>query len=212
MVGIAQVVTCAWTHPALMSGLAGDPIFRLTLSDSASTAETSPRGDPQQEKTLALFDELRGPLRRYVLSLGVVPDHTEEMIQETFLKLFEHLKAGKLESNLRGWLFRVAHNLAIRDLRRCRSQAVSGDTIFELIAASLEDTAPDPERRLILSQREAMLLEALKDLSEVEQRCLHLRAEGLLYREIADVLNLGVTTVADSLRRAIAALQRKLRG
>ncbi len=210
MVGIAQVITLAWTPPALMSGLAGDPIFKLTLTGSANPAEITPR-DPQQEKALALFDELRGPLQRYVLSLGVVPDHTEEMIQESFLKLFEHLKAGKPETNLRGWLFRVAHNLAIRDLRRFRSQVVSGEALFDLIAASLEDTAPDPERRLILNQREARLLDALKELSEVEQRCLHLRAEGLLYREIAGVLNLGVTTVADSLRRAIAALQRKLR-
>ena len=41
---------------------------------------------------------------------------------------------------------------------------------------------------------------------------MHLRAEGLRYREIANVLHIGVTTVADSLRRAINAVRKEANG
>jgi RNA polymerase sigma-70 factor (ECF subfamily) len=189
----------------------GELTFRLSLTDSADPSGGNPR-HPLEDKTLALFDELRTPLLRYVLSLRISPARGEEIIQEAFLRLFEHLKAGKSESNLRGWLFRVAHNLAVRDLRGQSTQAISTDSVFTLLAESSEDPSPNPEQQLILDERESRLLAALSRLTDGERQCLSLRAEGLRYREIASVLNIGVTTVADSLRRAIDTLQKELRG
>ena len=154
---------------------------------------------------------MRAPLLRYVLSLRISPAHSEEIIQDVFLRLFEHLKAGKPETNLRGWLFRVAHNLAVRD-RLSRSNQSAENSIFDLLAESSQDPSPNPEQRLILGERQARLLESLRTLSDVEQQCLSLRAEGLRYREIATVLNIGVTTVADCLRRSIETLQKELCG
>lgn len=89
---------------------------------------------------------------------------------------------------------------------------VPSDAVPGLLAETSEDPSPNPEQQLILSQREAGLLEALTKLPVAEQQCLHLRAEGLRYREIAMVLNCGVSTVADNLRRAIDALGKELRG
>jgi RNA polymerase sigma-70 factor (ECF subfamily) len=189
----------------------GGLTFSLSLADATNPSGGTPR-HPFEDKTLALFDELRTPLLRYVLSLHISPAHGEEIIQEAFLRLFEHLKAGKSESNLRGWLFRVAHNLAIRDLRGQSTQAASVDSAFSLLAESSEDPSPNPEQRLMLNERESRLLGALARLTDGERQCLSLRAEGLRYREIASVLNIGVTTVADSLRRAIDTLQKELRG
>ena len=74
----------------------GEPTFRLSLTDSADPSGGNPR-HPFEDKTLALFDELRIPLLRYVLSLRISLARGEEIIQETFLRLFEHLKAGKSE-------------------------------------------------------------------------------------------------------------------
>src|SRR6266568_9111350 len=111
-------------------------IFRLDLADSAGPSAGKPR-HPFEDKTLALFDEMRKPLLRYVLSLRISPERGEEIIQEAFLRLFEHLKAGKPEANLRGWLFRVSHNLAIRDLRSQSSHAVPEDSVFD------RDPSPD---------------------------------------------------------------------
>ena len=67
-----------------------------------------------------LFEQLRNPLFRYLLSLGLSTQDGEEVIQEAFLALFQHLKSGKPRDNLRGWIFRVGHNQALK-LRRRRS-------------------------------------------------------------------------------------------
>ncbi len=184
-------------------------VLRLTSPDAASRGS----GDgfsPLEEQLLALFDELREPLLRYLLSLGLAPQRSEEILQDTFLKLFEHLQSSRSDSNLRGWLFRVAHNLALQDLRGRRREMLAAGAVLDLPAKPLEDPHPDPEQQSILHQREARLLAALQRLPEVEQRCMHLRAEGLRYREIADVLHIGVSTVADCLHRAIDALRKEV--
>ena len=54
------------------------------------------------------------------------------------------------------------------------------------------------------------LAEVLRQLSETQRHCLSLRAEGLRYREIAEVLDIGVSTVADCLRRAVETLRKGL--
>ena len=190
-----------------MISLPGDAeiALRLIPSDSASHGSGGTR-TPLEEQLLALFDEMREPLLRYLLSLRVAPQRSEEILQDTFLKLFEHLRSGRSDSNIRGWLFRVAHNLALQELRGRRN------AVLDLPAGPIEDPHPDPEEQLILDQREARLLAALQKLPEIEQRCMHLRAEGLRYREIANVLHIGVTTVADSLRRAINAVRKEANG
>jgi RNA polymerase sigma-70 factor (ECF subfamily) len=49
---------------------------------------------------------------------------------------------------------------------------------------------------------------AVKSLSPQQRQCLHLRAEGLRYREIADATGVTISTVAEFLRRAVARLKR----
>ena len=54
-----------------------------------------------EERSVRLYDELREPLYRYLLCLGLVTEEVEEVIQETFLRLFKHLDGGGREDNLR---------------------------------------------------------------------------------------------------------------
>jgi RNA polymerase sigma-70 factor (ECF subfamily) len=60
-----------------------------------------------------LFDELRLPVYRYVSRGGLCPEGAEDVTQGVFLRLFKHLLEQGREDNLRGWGYRVAHNLAI---------------------------------------------------------------------------------------------------
>src|SRR4051812_43360141 len=69
---------------------------------------------PHLEHVTTLFEQFRNPLLRYLLALGMLIHDGEEVIQEVFLALFQHLQQGKPRTNLRGWTFRVAHNLALK--------------------------------------------------------------------------------------------------
>src|ERR1700722_5154016 len=83
-------------------------------------AEASGSALSLEHEILSLFDLLRVPLLRYAVSFGLSLHDGEDIIQEVFLALFHHLQEGRSRSNLRGWVFRVAHNLALK--RRATNQ------------------------------------------------------------------------------------------
>src|ERR1700744_3949871 len=85
----------------------------LCLPPSRAAARLVGESEVERE-VLRLFEEFRDPLLRYGLSLGLAAHDAEEVVQETFLALFRHLQQGRSRENLRGWLFRVTHNLALK--------------------------------------------------------------------------------------------------
>jgi RNA polymerase sigma-70 factor (ECF subfamily) len=67
---------------------------------------------------------------------------------------------------------------------------------------------PDPEQQASRNQRRRQLLAVVNALPERDRQCLTLRAEGLRYREIADVLGMSLGAVANSLERSLARMTR----
>lgn len=153
---------------------------------------------------MLLFYQLRDPLFRYTLSLGVAASDGEDLIQDAFLSLFRHLRLGKSRANLRGWLFRVAHNLALKR----RSAAFKFHYVASVPFEMKADPEENPEERLARSQRHELLLAVWHTLPELDRNCLRLRAEGLRYREIAQVLGISLGAVSKSLVRSFEKLAR----
>jgi RNA polymerase sigma-70 factor (ECF subfamily) len=184
--------------------------FPAVLTRSASAAPEVVCSEAESE-VIQLFDEYRSRLLRYVLSIGLTAAHGEEIVQEVFLALFRHLRLGRPKVNLRGWIFRVAHNLALktRTSEQGRPDRVEFD---ETIAAEQVDPQPNPEQQLASGQRRARLMATVRALPERDQHCLHLRAEGLRYREIAEILGMSLGAVSISLSRSLARLERADRG
>jgi RNA polymerase sigma-70 factor (ECF subfamily) len=187
------------------------PDLAIGLSAPAATAGRSNEPSELEREIIGLFDQLRDRLLRYVLAFGVSVHDSEEIIQEVFLSLFRHLRSGKSRRNLRGWVFRVAHNLAIKQRyanRRSQDRLES----YENVAERQPDRSPNPEEQLMAGQREKRLRAVLHVLPEQDQRCLRLRAEGLRYREIAGVLGISLGAVSISLTRSLERLGRADQG
>ncbi len=150
----------------------------------------------------SLFDELRAPVLRYLYTFGLPAQDAEEIVQEVFLALFQHLRRGRPRTNLQGWIFRVAHNLGLRRCQALRREIPSpADT-------GRPDPDPNPEQQAAASQRQKQLLAVVRALPEIDRRCLYLRAEGLRYREIKEVLGISLGAVALSLERSLERLSR----
>jgi RNA polymerase sigma-70 factor (ECF subfamily) len=185
-----------------------------TLSDLAATKvssaeEASPKPTPLEEEVVALFDQMQDRLMRYLLSTGVPVQDGEEIVQEVFLALFQHLQRGKSRRNLRAWVFQVAHNLAVKRYlatRRDRQNLV--DPGEAPTADSFVDRNPNPEDQLANHQSQARLQSVFRALPEQDRRCVSLRAEGLTYREIGKVLDMSLGAVALSLARSLARFTR----
>jgi RNA polymerase sigma-70 factor (ECF subfamily) len=179
---------------------------RLSFS-SVDTEESSTVSSEVLDEITGLFDELRERLLRYTISFGLGVADAEEIVQEVFLLLFRHVQKGRSRRNLRGWLFRVAHNLGLKrrsENGRCRDWPVLD--LDELQAHV--DQAPNPEEHAAFCQRHLRLLAVLRLLPDQDQRCLRLRAEGLRYREIAEILDISLGSVSASLARSLTRLGR----
>jgi RNA polymerase sigma-70 factor, ECF subfamily len=174
-----------------------------------ANAKQSSRPSPLEVEVVRLFTEFRNPLFRYLLSFGLATHDGEEIVQEVFLALFLHLQRGKSRANLRGWIFRVGHNLALK--HRIRSQSLSHCTDAEAAEQCL-DLAPDPEEQVAITQRQLRLQNVVRSLPEQDRCCLYLRAEGLRYREIAETLGMSLGGISLSLGRSLSRLRIADRG
>jgi RNA polymerase sigma-70 factor, ECF subfamily len=188
-----------------MRMLASSPNSDLCLSAKAGTAPSVASGEAE-EVVLSLFDQRRNSLLRYILSLGLTAHDGEEIIQEVFLALFRHLQHGRSRKNLHGWVFRVAHNLALK--QRIAHDRLRGTELDASLMERQLDPGPNPEEQMVCIQRQDRLLAVLRALPEQDQRCLRLRAEGLRYREIAEVLGISLGAVSISLARSLTRLGR----
>ena len=159
-----------------------------------------------EAEVVTLFDQFRRPLLRYLIGIGLPSHDAEEIVQETFLALFQHLRDSKPRDNLRGWLFRVAHNLGLK--RRQLSRRDWDGRADPEIADWAPDPAPSPETQAVYRQDRRRLIAVANALAEQDRRCLFLRAEGLRYREIAGILGMSLGAVSMSLARTLARLAR----
>ena len=144
-------------------------------------------------------------VRRYAYALvGNIPE-AEDIAQECFVRLMQTIDRGTAIERVLPWLLRVAHNLSLDALaRRPREVALEASA-----AEFLTDEALSPEAEMVRQERQYHVDQALSRLSAQELRCWTLRSEGLRYREIADVLNVQVGTVATFLVRAAEKLSSR---
>lgn len=188
----------------MRNGFAAAAEMVTLFSGQASEPMPSQIGD----EVVELFEQFRTPLLRYLMTLGLNVQDGEEVIQEVFLALFQHLKKGKRGDNLRGWIFRVAHNLALKQFRSTKSKIERASVPIDEVQGEFVSPAAAPEERLEQARLEQRIQAVIQALPEQDRQCLYLRAEGLRYREIAEALGVSLGSVANSLERAIGKLSR----
>ena len=155
------------------------------------------------DEVLRWFDELRDPLRRYLMCAGADRADADEAVQETFLKLYLQFRKNTEVTNVRAWVFAVARN-CVRDARksaRYQRTVALGDAPAE----------GNPEHDALLAERSLRLGEAVGRLPERERECILLRSSGLRYREIAEILGIETNSVGAALHRAVTRLREELR-
>jgi RNA polymerase sigma-70 factor (ECF subfamily) len=189
-----------------LGGFASGPI---PLNDCSLEAE-KPTAETLRERVLALFEQLRTPVFRYLVRKTRNPGKAEDLTQETFLRLCLHLRDNRPLDNPKAWLLTVANNLAIDTIRMESNLADLDESAWKRIEESRSDTHDDPERVVLQRERLNRLHAAVLKLTQLQRDCLHLRAEGLRYCEIAALMDLSISTVADAVRRATVRLAREL--
>jgi RNA polymerase sigma-70 factor (ECF subfamily) len=173
-----------------------------------------------REGDMRAFGEL---VRRYEGKIFRLAQHVtqnredaEDVLQETFMKAYEHLDQFKGDSKFYTWIVRIAVNQALMKLRRRKTdksvsldeQIDTGeDTVVREIAAWGED----PEQRFSREELGEILDSAIESLEPPYRSVFVLRdIEELSTEETAEALNLSVPAVKSRLLRARLQLREKL--
>jgi RNA polymerase sigma factor (sigma-70 family) len=129
----------------------------------------------------------------------------EELTQEMLLAVVSALPRLRDPDRLRPYVFRIAHNRAVRHvIERVRDPVQPGE--LDHIA----DEAPDQEQALIVGERAAELMEAVRRLPLAYRQVITLLLEDLSYAEIGEALGLTRTNVGVRISRAKQLLRKAL--
>jgi RNA polymerase sigma-70 factor (ECF subfamily) len=163
------------------------------------------RDNPKAEDIVTdLYVKLRPTLLSYVYHLIGSTRDAEDLVQIAFLQLFDRLSQKAEIQNVRGWLYGVVHNLAIEHVRQINRR----ESLFKKWFSGYDEKTDALSAEESLIERE-QIEKSLGLLNEKEQRCLMLRAEGLSYQEIADVLETTAKSVSVYLARGLKKFESR---
>ncbi len=163
-----------------------------------------------------LFAEL---VRRYDSRIKVFIFHmlksvhmeslTEDMCQETFYKAYRNLKSFReQEAAFSTWLYTIARNSVISELRKHRGVVVSLDESMQLMETAQNVS---PEQAVLSQEKVSLVRKAISNLSEKQRSALILREYNQLeYQEIAEILGQPVSSIKSLLFRARASVKLQL--
>ena len=154
-----------------------------------------------------LIDEYTPAVYRLARSVVRDPALADDVTQDTFIKVWQHLDEFRGDGSMRGWVLRIAHNTAVSTLRRIKDAATDPHVLPD--AGDPITTNRVVEGRLAYEE----LQRALDQLDELSREIVVLReVEGMTYDEIADTLDVPVPTVKTRLLRARRRLANALEG
>ena len=154
-------------------------------------------GDRTALKTL--YEGISGNIYGYALSILKNRDDAEDVLQETFLKIFTAAKGYTPQKKPTAWVFTIAKNI-IRDKLRKRSET----TEFS------EALPQEPDYSAIESTEQRMIIKALFSiLNDDEKQIVILHAaEGMKHREIARILDIPLATALSRYNRAVKKMEK----
>lgn len=133
----------------------------------------------------------------------------EDIVQEVFLKAYQNLRSFDLKRRFSPWIYRIAHNSFVNEMRRSSRHPV---TMFEPDVLLPHKTIPSPEDDRQSVEMKEMLRAGLDALDEKYREPLILYyLEDMSYASIAEVLRLPVSTVGVRISRGKSALKKNLK-
>lgn len=156
----------------------------------------------------ALFERHRSRVFQFVLRMMGNRAEAEEVFQDIFLRVHRKLYRYESQERFGAWLFAVANRMCLDALRkRKRERWLSfGDKIADPVASN------DPERELYENQIKVKMMREVEKLETNVKQVFLLRIEGnLMFREIAEVLDIPLNTALARYHQAVSRLKESMK-
>lgn len=183
----------------------------LTISETQRPAEKD-----EVEGGIGAFDALFHKHWPFVfgVTLRILgdPDEAEDLSLEVFWRLYRRLqsdtKVAKIR-NLRAWLFRLATNSALNELRSRKRR-----THYEVqagVLAQFDNSAENPVEGVERIEEQVRVRAVLTGMKVRDAQLLLLRYAGFSYKEVAEALDIATSSVGTLLARAEKAFEERYR-
>lgn len=152
-----------------------------------------------------LYYETKSAVYGFSLSLTKNPADSEDILQETYLKIWANADSYKPKGTPMAWILTITKNLALMKLREKKKHQDLEPEQWDM-EFHIPDTAGNTEDRHLLEA-------ALNILSEEERQIILLHAvSGLKFREISDLTGIGLSTVLSKYHRSLKKLKIYIEG
>ena len=146
------------------------------------------------------------PLLRYAMSLTGDPDTARDVVQDTFVKMWQ-ADPERIGDRLAPWLFTVCRNRALDERRKERRMG----RLDQVPAATMSRLAPDATAVAELGAQHREVLEVLRTLPASQQEVVRLKFQGeLSYKDISSITGYSVTNVGYLLHTALATVRTRM--
>jgi RNA polymerase sigma-70 factor, ECF subfamily len=157
-----------------------------------------------------MFEAYQPALRRLVSAYMVNPADREDLLQEIAAGIWKSLPGFRAESSERTWIYRIAHNIAIRSSSQVRVRSAREPGL----ESSFDHPSGDrsAEDALLLDERQRELMDAIRELPATDRQIVTLHLEGLSAAEIEEVTGVSAGAIATRLTRIRQKLTERVQG
>ncbi len=158
----------------------------------------------QNEAFQQLLQDYQKPLYNHIRNIVLNHDDTDDVLQNTFVKVFQHLKTFKGESKLFSWMYRIATNEALTFLhKKAKINEITSETLQNIAIDNLKsDEYFDGDEMQLKLQR------AIAILPEKQQLVFKMKYfEDLKYEAMSEILGTSVGALKASYHHAIKKIE-----
>lgn len=139
---------------------------------------------------------------------------TEDLFQETFIKVVHHLKAGRYneEGKFLPWVMRIAHNLVIDHFRRVKKMPMSRSNDEYDVFATHAQTDKNVEERIVNAQIDADVRKLIDQLPPEQKEVVVMRTYlDMSFKEIAEHTDVSINTALGRMRYALINMRKLIK-
>lgn len=161
------------------------------------------RSESRDEGFNILFDKYKQELYGYIRKMVITHENADDVLQNTFIKVFKNIDGFRGDASLKSWIYRIAYNEALQLIRKNKRQATEHSEELNSYSNTL---FADPYFR---GERvHKVLLEAVASLPERQKQVFELKYfEEFKYSEIAEMLKLSDGSLKASYHHAVQKIK-----
>lgn len=177
-----------------------------SVPDSMKLTQSTSQNNDSFE---SIFHEHWTAVHRLLSRMVIDPAEAEDLALETFYRLYKNLPQQQNGFHARGWLYKVATNLALQSIRSFKRREQ-----YELHAGKdvLEETRESQPARILAEKEDRYFVrQVLSQMNSRQAEILIMRHSGMSYKDIGAALQLSPTSIGPLLVRAEREFEKRYR-